>query len=126
MKHLRRIFENNKGDIKIINDCLLDILDNSNFEVNLTHFPEVETHIDFLLRIELGEKLNLPQPLNSNVWIGMVKTDLEFLKNKNKAMLELFDDIEVAIERLKDRFNYCEFEIKSNRREQMDINIKIK
>jgi hypothetical protein len=126
MKHLRRIFENNEGDIKVINDCLLDILDNSNFEVTLTHFPEVEAYIDLLLRIELGKNLSLPQPVSSNLYLGMVKTDLEFLKNKNKAMLELFDDIEVAIERLKDRFNYCEFEIKSNRREQMDINIKIK
>jgi hypothetical protein len=77
------------------------------------------------LHIELGKNLSIPQPINSNLYIGMSEVDLEFLRNKNKVMLELFDDIEVAIERIKDRFQNAEIKVEANRREEINILVSI-
>jgi hypothetical protein len=55
----------------------------------------------------------------------MVEVDLEFLRNKNKAMLDLLDDIEVAIDRIKDRFQNAEIKVETNRREEINILISI-
>jgi hypothetical protein len=55
----------------------------------------------------------------------MSEVDLEFLRNKNKVMLELFDDIEVAIERIKDRFQNAEIKVETNRREEINILVSI-
>ena len=128
MKHLRKIFESNEDDKKYIEECLLDISENPNFKVyNLTEVTFRDSDNSYLkLHIELGEIITTPVPLNSNIIIGMVEVDLEFLKNKNKAMLELFDDIEVAIERIKYRFQNAEIKVEANRREEIDILISIK
>lgn len=131
MKHLKSIFEGyepvwSEEDIKFIRDCFLNVIENSNFEVNFRHYTEVETHIDLELHIELGQKITTPTPLNSNAWIGMVKTDLEFLRNKSKSMLELFDDIEEAIDGINSRFENVEIKVETNRREQINILISTK
>ena len=47
------------------------------------------------------------------------------VRNKNKTMLELFDDIEVAIERIKDRFQNAEIKVEANRREEINILVSI-
>ena len=73
----------------------------------------------------MGKSLSIPQPVNSNLYIGMVEVDLEFLRNKNKAMLDLLDDIEVAIDRIKDRFQNAEIKVETNRREEINILISI-
>jgi hypothetical protein len=131
MKHLRKIFESNEDDKKYIEECFLDISENPNFEVDdLTEVPFRDRLFDrqvyLKLHIELGKNLSLPQPVSSNLYIGMVEVDLEFLRNKNKAMLELFDDIEVAIERIKDRFQNVRIKIETNRREEINILIYLK
>ena len=131
MKHLRKIFEGyepvwSEENITFIRECFLNVIENSNFEVNFQHYVEVETHIDLELHIELGKKITTPTPLNSNAWIGMVKTDLEFLRNKSKSMLELFDDIEEAIDGIKSRFENVEIKVETNRREQINILISTK
>ena len=143
MKHLKRIFENrfifrNEETKRYIEECFLDISENPNFEVDdlievvnpdqnssITTSKLVNMHI-YRVHIELGKNLSLPNPVGSNLYIGMVETNLEFLKMKNEKLSELYNDIEVAIERIKDKFDYkCAIEIRSNRREEMDITILV-
>ena len=128
MKHLRKIFESNEDDKKYIEECFLDVSENSNFKVELIESEGlvmfgIEGYLK--LHIELGKSLSIPQPVNSNLYIGMVEVDLEFLRNKNKAMLDLFDDIEVSIDRIKDRFQNAEIKVETNRREEINILISI-
>ena len=128
MKHLRKIFESNEDDKKYIEECLLDISENPNFKVELIESEGlvmfgIEGYLK--LHIELGKSLSIPQPVNSNLYIGMVEVDLEFLRNKNKSMLDLLDDIEVAIDRIKDRFQNAEIKVETNRREEINILISI-
>ena len=126
MKHLRKIFESNEDDKKYVEECLLDISENPNFKVDLSEITFRDSGNSYLkLHIELGKSLSIPQPVNSNIYIGMVEVDLEFLKNKNKAMLDLLDDIEVAIDRIKDRFQNAEIKVETNRREEINILISI-
>jgi hypothetical protein len=130
MKHLRKIFESSEDDKKYIEECFLDVSENPNFEVDdLIEVPFRDRLFDrqiyLKLHIELGKNLSKPIPVGSNIYIGMYEVDLEFLRNKNKSMLELFDDIEVAIERIKDRFQNAEIKIKSNRRDEIDILVLI-
>ena len=126
MKHLRKIFESNEDDKKYIEECLLDISENPNFKVDLSEITFRDSDNSYLkLHIELGKSLSIPQPVHSNLDIGMVEVDLEFLRNKNKAMLDLLDDIEVAIDRIKDRFQNAEIKVETNRREEINILISI-
>lgn len=151
MKHLRKIFENNEDDFRYIKECFLDVLENPNFEVdelvrkllsNIIELDEFARYVSrerdlqkkmelylssiYKIHIELGKSLSIPQPVNSNLYIGMVEVDLEFLRNKNKAMLDLLDDIEVAINRVQERFPNSECQIYANRREEIDIVIIVK
>ena len=126
MKHLRKIFESNEDDKKYVEECLLDISENPNFKVDLSEITFRDSGNSYLkLHIELGKSLSIPQPVNSNIYIGMTEVDLEFLKNKNKSMLDLLDDIEVAIDRIKDRFQNAEIKVETNRREEINILISI-
>ena len=126
MKHLRKIFESNEDDKKYVEECLLDISENPNFKVDLSEITFRDSGNSYLkLHIELGKSLSIPQPVNSNIYIGMVEVDLEFLRNKNKSMLDLLDDIEVAIDRIKDRFQNAEIKVETNRREEINILISI-
>lgn len=127
MKHLKKIFESNEETKRYIEECFLDISENSNFEVDdLTEVTFRDSNKFYLkLHIELGKNLSIPQPINSNLYVGMSEVDLEFLRNKNKTMLELFDDIEVAIERIKDRFQNAEIKVEANRREEINILVSI-
>ena len=127
MKHLRKIFESNEDDKKYVEECLLDISENPNFKVDLSEITFRDSGNSYLkLHIELGKSLSIPQPINSNLYIGMVEVDLEFLRNKNKSMLDLLDDIEVAIDRIKDRFQNAEIKVETNRREEINILISIR
>ena len=127
MKHLRRIFESSEDDFKYIEECFLDVLENSNFEVDdlleeLTDYPISV----YKLHIEFGKNISLPNPVNSNLYIGMVKTDLDFLRMKNEKISELLNDIEVAINRVEEKFPNSECQIYANRREEIDIVIIVK
>jgi hypothetical protein len=79
----------------------------------------------YKLHIELGKNLSL-HPVG-NPYIGKVETSLTFLRMKNEKLTELYDDIEVAIKRIKDRFDdyKCDIRIESNRREEIDITILV-
>lgn len=143
MKHLKKIFENrfvfrNEEIRSYIEDCFLDISENPNFEVddllevvnpdqnsNITTSKLIEMYI-YKLHIELGKNLSLPHPGSSNLYIGMVETNLEFLKMRNEKLSELYNDIEVAIKRIKDKFDYkCDVKIQANRRDEIDITILV-
>jgi len=132
MKHLRRIFESTEDDKRYIEDCFLDISENQNFEVD----DLLEVEIDepkkssdinvhcYKIHIELGEDLSL-QPVG-NPYIGKVETSLTFLRMKNEKLSELYDDIEVAIKRIKDRFDHkCSVRIQANGREEIDVTILV-
>ena len=135
MKYLRKIFESSDEDLRYLEDCFLDILENSNFEVNkeihiadsyertLFHNPD----LIYILNIGLGKIITLPQPIGYNLYIGKVETNLEFLKMKNEKLSELYDEIEVATIRIIDKFfTNADIKIKANRRDEIDIIITIK
>lgn len=126
MKHLSRIFESSDDNLRYLEDCFLDISENSNFEVyDILHTPRY-TYDIYKIHIEISESITLPRPSSSNLYIGMVETSLNFLKMKNEKLSELYGDIEVAIERIKDKFDYkCDIKIESNRREEINIIIVI-
>jgi len=57
----------------------------------------------------------------------MVETSLEFLRMKNEKLNELYNDIEVAMNRINDRFgDKSNITIKANRRDEVGITITIK
>ena len=45
--------------------------------------------------------------------------------NESTELLELYNDIEVAIERIKDRFQDAKIKIETNRREEINILVSI-
>lgn len=139
MKYLRKIFESNEDDKRYIEECFLDISENPNFEVDDLLEIEIdesrgrisrmfikknsETHC-YKIHIELGQDLSL-QPIG-NPYIGKVYTSLTFLKMKNEKLSELYEDIDIAIKRIKDRFDYkCDVRIQANGREEIDITILV-
>lgn len=142
MKHLRRIFESTEDDKRYIEECFLDISENQNFEVDdlievessqgsykLQYYDSTGKKISvpvvvYKLHIELGQDLSL-HPVG-NLYIGKVETSLTFLRMKNEKLTELYDDIEVAIKRIKGKFEYkCDVRIEANRREEIDITILV-
>lgn len=131
MKHLRKIFESIEDNKKYIEECFLDISENPNFEVDdlldveLTEKPSVPMSV-YKIHIELGDVINLPRPVNSNLYIGMVRTDLDFLKMKQEKISELLEDIEISLKRVKDKFPISEYQIYGNRRDEIDVVIIIK
>ena len=130
MKHLRRIFESHEDDKRYIDDCFLDISENPNFEVDDLVEIEIEESRGVFIKknsdihcykihIELGQDLSLPP-------VGKVYTSLAFLRMKNEKLSELYEDIDIAIKRIKDRFDYkCDVRIQANRREEIDITILV-
>lgn len=131
MKHLRKIFENSEDDLRYIKECFLEISENPNFEVDdlieveLTEKSDVPMSV-YKIHIELGSPIALPQPVNSNLYIGMVQTNLEFLKMKQEKISELLEDIEVAVNRFKGKFSISDYQIYTNRRDQIDIVLVLK
>jgi hypothetical protein len=136
MKHLRRIFESIEDDKRYIQDCFLDISENPNFEVDDLVEIEIEESRGVFIKknsdihcykihIELGQDLSL-HPVGGNPYIGKVYTSLAFLRMKNEKLSELYEDIDIAIKRIKDKFDYkCDVRIQANRREEIDITILV-
>jgi hypothetical protein len=128
MKHLRRIFESTEDDKRYIEDCFLDISENPDFEVDDLVEVEIEEPKNnpdihcYKIHIGLGQDLRL-QPRGS---LYKVPTSLAFLRMKNEKLSELYEDIDVAILRIKDRFDYkCDVRIEANRGEEIDITILV-
>lgn len=125
MKHIRKIFESHEDDKRYIEDCFLDISENPDFEVDDLVEVEIEEpkknpeiHC-YKIHIESGQDLYLPP-------VGKVYTSLAFLRMKNEKLSELYEDIDIAIKRIKDKFDYkCDVRIQANRREEIDITILV-
>lgn len=133
MKYLKKIFENSENNKRLIEDCFLEISENLNFKVSelidenrSERTRGFSDEIVYKLNIGLSDSLSLPQPISSNLYIGMVKTDLEFLKMKHQKISELLDDIEVSLNRFKDIFPESKSQIYANRREEIDVVMIIK
>lgn len=131
MKHLRKIFESSEDDKRYIEECFLEISENPNFEVDDLLEVELTEKVDYpisvyKLHIEFGKHISLPNPVNSNLYIGMVQTDLDFLKMKQEKISELLEDIEVAVNRFKERFPNSDYQIYANRRDEIDIVLVLK
>lgn len=146
MKYLRRIFENTTSDeVKFIEECFLDVTENYEGYFDIRYECEDEGNEDIddgedsheyrekapyqmailSMRIDLGKNLTLEQPVASNLYTGKVNTTLDFLIMKSEKMKELLEDIQIAVERVKDRYPNATFSIWANRREEMELQVTI-
>jgi hypothetical protein len=131
MKHLRKIFESNEDDKKYIEECFLDVLENPNFEVDDLLEVDLTEKVDYplsvyKLHIEEGNNVKILAPSGTNVMIGKMKVDLDFLKMKGEKMSELLEDIEVAINRIKEKFPISETQVYINKIGEIDLIVVLK
>jgi hypothetical protein len=131
MKHLRKIFESNEDDKKYIEECFLDVLENPNFEVDDLLEVDLTEKVDYplsvyKLHIEEGNNIKILAPSGTNAMIGKMKVDLDFLKMKGEKMSELLEDIEVAINRIEEKFPISETQVYINKIGQIDLIVVLK
>ncbi len=131
MKHLRKIFESNEDDKKYIEECFLDVLENPNFEVDDLLEVDLTEKVDYplsvyKLHIEEGNNIKILSPSGTNAMIGKMKVDLDFLKMKVEKMSELLEDIEVAINRIEEKFPISETQVYINKIGQIDLIVVLK
>jgi hypothetical protein len=131
MKHLRKIFESNEDDKKYIEECFLDVLENPNFEVDDLLEVDLTEKVDYplsvyKLHIEEGNNIKILAPSGTNAMIGKMKVDLDFLKMKGEKMSELLEDIEVAINRIEEKFPISETQVYINKIGKIDLIVVLK
>jgi hypothetical protein len=131
MKHLRKIFESNEDDKKYIEECFLDVLENPNFEVDDLLEVDLTEKVDYplsvyKLHIEEGNNIKILAPSGTNAMIGKMKVDLDFLKMKGEKMSELLEDIEVAINRIEEKFPISETQVYINKIGGIDLIVVLK
>lgn len=131
MKHLRKIFESNEDDKKYIEECFLDVLENPNFEVDDLLEVDLTEKVDYpisvyKLHIEEGNNIKILAPSGTNAMIGKMKVDLDFLKMKGEKMSELLEDIEVAINRIEEKFSTSESQVYINKIGEIDLIVVLK
>jgi hypothetical protein len=131
MKHLRKIFESNEDDKKYIEECFLDVLENPNFEVDDLLEVDLTEKVDYplsvyKLHIEEGNNIKILSPSGTNAMIGKMKVDLDFLKMKGEKMSEILEDIEVAINRIEEKFPISETQVYINKIGQIDLIVVLK
>ena len=131
MKYLRKIFESNEDDKKYIEECFLDVLENPNFEVDDLLEVDLTEKVDYplsvyKLHIEEGNNIKILAPSGTNAMIGKMKVDLDFLKMKGEKMSELLEDIEVAINRIEEKFPISETQVYINKIGKIDLIVVLK
>jgi len=131
MKYLRKIFESNEDDKKYIEECFLDVLENPNFEVDDLLEVDLTEKVDYplsvyKLHIEEGNNIKILAPSGTNAMIGKMKVDLDFLKMKGEKMSELIEDIEVAINRIEEKFPISETQVYINKIGEIDLIVVLK
>lgn len=131
MKHLRKIFESNEDDRRYIEECFLDVLENPNFEVDDLLEVDLTEKVDYplsvyKLHIEEGNNIKILAPSGTNAMIGKMKVDLDFLKMKGEKMSELLEDIEVAINRIEEKFPISETQVYINKIGEIDLIVVLK
>lgn len=131
MKHLRKIFESNEDDRRYIEECFLDVLENPNFEVDDLLEVDLTEKVDYplsvyKLHIEEGNNIKILAPSGTNAMIGKMKVDLDLLKMKGEKMSELLEDIEVAINRIEEKFPISETQVYINKIGEIDLIVVLK
>jgi len=128
MKWIKKYNESSISDSEIIDEIesiFIEVLENQNFEIDSYRQESDIFDVIYKIDINLGAKTSLKVPIKSNLYIGFVETELEFLKNKHQKYLELLEDIEVAELRIKDIFKGCRVRVWANRREEVEIQILV-
>ena len=142
MKYLK-LFESDKNKEEYIQQCFLDVSENPNFEVDdlikveLTEKPKVpmsvyKIHIEpaksiSLRNISYDDNMSLRSASENMRKVGTMKIiDLNFLIKKNEIMSELYQDIDIALKRVKDKFPISDYQIYANSLDEIDVVIIIK
>ena len=142
MKYLK-LFESDRNKEEYIQQCFLDVSENKNFEVDdlieveLTEKPAVPMSV-YKIHIEPAKSISLRNvSYDDNMSIGsasdnmrkvgtMKIIDLNFLIKKNEIMSELYQDIDIALKRVKDKFPQSDCQVYTNILDRMDVVIIIK
>ena len=142
MKYLK-LFESDKNKEEYIQQCFLDVSENPNFEVDdlikveLTEKPKVpmsvyKIHIEpaksiSSRNISYSDNMSLRSASDNMRKVGAMKIiDLNFLIKKNEIMSELYQDIDIALKRVKDKFPISDYQIYANSLDEIDVVIIIK
>jgi hypothetical protein len=132
MKYLKRIFESKENIESYIEECFFEVSENINFEVDDLYFEDYTSFTICKLHIEEGKNIKIEASSGtrqewsaSNFIIGKMKVDLDFLKMRLDKISELINDIEIAIDRVKDKFENSMISIEINKIGYIDITIKI-
>lgn len=142
MKYLK-LFESDENKEEYIQQCFLDVSENPNFEVDdlikveLTEKPKVpmsvyKIHIEpaksiSLRNISYNDNMSLRSASDNMRKVGAMKIiDLNFLIKKNEIMSELYQDIDIALKRVKDKFPISDYQIYANSLDEIDVVIIIK
>ena len=130
-----KLFESNVDNKSYIEECFLDVLENPSFEVDdlieveLTEKSDIPMSV-YKIHIELGKDISIikpdKSPLSQRLYTGKNKVSLDFLKTKQEKISELLEDIEIALNRVKDKFPISEYQIYANKFEEIDVVIIIK
>lgn len=130
-----KLFESNVDNKSYIEECFLDVLENPSFEVDdlieveLTEKSDIPMSV-YKIHIELGKDISIikpgTSPLSQSLYTGKNKVSLDFLKTKQEKISELLEDIEIALNRVKDKFPISEYQIYANKFEEIDVVIIIK
>ena len=138
-----KLFESNVEVEGYIQQCFLDVSENPNFEVDdlikveLTEKPKVpmsvyKIHIEpaksiSLRNISYNDNMSLRSASDNMRKVGAMKIiDLNFLIKKNEIMSELYQDIDIALKRVKDKFSISDYQIYANSLDEIDVVIIIK
>jgi hypothetical protein len=132
MRYLKRIFESKENIESYIEECFFEVSENINFEVDdlvfESKYPSTIFGTSFTickLHIEEGKNIKIEASSGSNFIIGKMKVNLDFLKMRLDKISELINDIEIAIDRVKDKFENSMISIEINKIGHIDITIKI-
>lgn len=124
MKYLKSINESNTLNIiEHIKFCFADILDDDNFNSDLTIQRRIRIPLSSGNILRIGIEMKTPQ-VSGNAYIGVYKTSIDDLLVRNKLIEELLLDIDIAIKRVNDRHN-LDIDVSSNRIGTIYINFII-
>jgi len=145
MKRIKsyKLLESNVEVEEYIQQCFLDVSENSNFEVDdlieveLTETSEspmsvYKIHIEpaksiSLRNVSYDDNMSIRSASDNMRKVGAMKiTDLNFLIKKHEIMSELYQDIDIALKRVKDKFTQSDCQVYTNSLDRIDVVIIIK
>jgi hypothetical protein len=116
MRYIKRINESNDDIISFIKFCFSEFEDNKFIEIDYKTL--VIRNANISLSKNVSDLMIGIVPINNNKtsgnpYIGTGKTSIDDILTKNKMLNELFLDIDVALKRIKDKYN-LEYDILTN------------